>query len=184
GARVLASFAWTGHGAADDGTRGLVHLAGDIVHLLAAAVWLGALAALAMLLLQAQPTASPERLAALHGALEGFSGIGSAVVALLLASGLVNSWFLVDVARLGDLVRTPYGLVLTAKVAVFAGMLALAALNRFRLTPRLDRALGGGESLAPAIAALRRSLLLETSAGMAVLVLVSVLGALEPLTSS
>lgn len=41
-AGALASFAWTGHGVADDGVAGAVHLGADVIHLLAAGVWLGA----------------------------------------------------------------------------------------------------------------------------------------------
>ena len=59
GGAALASFAWTGHGASDDGLAGAVHLAGDVVHLLAAGVWLGALVSLAILLFTSGPRAAP-----------------------------------------------------------------------------------------------------------------------------
>ena len=170
GAIAMASFAWTGHGAADDGTAGLVHLVADVLHLLAAGVWLGALAVLAILLVGAS---DPE---VLRRGLEGFSGIGAAVVATLVLTGLVNSWFLVGPAHVGALVGSAYGLALIAKVAMFVGMLGLAALNRFSLTPRL--AMGGDPALA--IRALRTSVLLETGVAVVVMVLVSLLGTLEP----
>jgi copper resistance protein D len=174
GAAALASFAWTGHGASDDGPAGAVHLAGDVVHLLAAGVWLGALASLAILLFT---SSSPEALEALHRALAGFSGVGTATVAALLASGLLNSWFLVGPRHVRDLVATAWGLVLCAKVAVFVGMLALAGLNRFRLTPALERSLADP---ATALRRLRASVAVETCAGVAVLALVGVLGTLPP----
>src|SRR3546814_7577933 len=41
---ALATLAWTGHGAADEGLLGWVHLGADITHLLAAGIWVGALA--------------------------------------------------------------------------------------------------------------------------------------------
>ncbi len=180
GAGALASFAWTGHGAADDGVAGGVHLGADIIHLLAAGVWLGALAVLAALLLRAarQP---PDRwaLRTLHRGLEGFSGMGTAVVALLLLTGLVNSWFLIGPDHLSALATSAYGLLLVAKVVLFAGMLGLAAINRFRLTPGLGAALAGA-SPEPALVALRRSILLETAAAIAVLALVGLLGTLAP----
>ncbi len=62
-------------------------------------------------------------------------------------------------------------------------MLGLAAANRFRLTPRLAAAIGAGGPTAAAVADLRRSVLVETSIGVLVLVLVSLLGALAPLSS-
>ncbi len=182
GAGIVASFAWTGHGAADEGLAGGVHLASDVLHLLAAAVWTGALLAFCALLLQAGGAAG-EGLEALHGALKGFSGMGSAVVAVILATGLVNGWFLVGPARLAELAVTAYGLLLLAKVGLFAAMLGLAAVNRFRLTPRLEAALGQPACAAEALAALRRSIAVETAISLMVLLLVSVLGAIAPLSA-
>ncbi|MGH6970376.1 MAG: CopD family protein, partial [Caulobacteraceae bacterium] len=131
GAAALASFAWTGHGASDMGLAGDVHLGADVVHLLAAGVWLGALAVFAgVLSSRKRAKASVEALA---GALSGFAGVGSAAVAALLATGLVNAWFLVGPAHVADLFSTLYGRLLAAKVALFLGMTALAAANRWVL---------------------------------------------------
>ena len=181
GVVVLASFAWTGHGAADDGLAGLAHLGADVLHLLAAGVWLGALAALLMLAL----TTDFADLAAtrlLHGALAGFSGVGSGVVAILVLTGLINSWFLIGPSHLVDIASSTYGLILCAKLAAFAAMLGLAALNRFGLTPRLETA-SADAAAASVRADLRWSLLLETAAGGLVLGLVGALGALAPLSA-
>ena len=43
GAIAVGSIAWSGHAAASEGINGAAHLAGDIVHMLAASLWLGAL---------------------------------------------------------------------------------------------------------------------------------------------
>lgn len=181
GALALASFAWTGHGAADDGLAGLAHLGADLLHLLAAGVWLGALITLLILVLTTD-FADLSAMRALHGALAGFSGVGSAVVAILVLSGLVNSWFLIGPGHVAAIASSAYGLVLCAKLAAFAAMLGLAALNRFRLTPRLETARPGA-SAAGVRADLLRSLLLETAAGVLVIGLVGVLGALAPLSA-
>lgn len=178
GAVALASFAWSGHGADGEGAVGLFKLAADIVHLLAAGVWLGALAALLLLVLGARQ-AEAAAVGALHRALKGFSGVGSLVVATLVLTGLVNGWFLAGPDRIGAMASTAWGAVLLAKLAVFALTLGLAALNRFRLTPRLEQALAGLDP-ASALLALRRSLLAESAAGLSVLVLVSWLGTLAP----
>ena len=58
-------------------------------------------------------------------------------------------------------------------------MLALAALNRFRLTPALDLAVTPVASR-HALQRLRLSLMLETLAGIAILGLVAWIGSLEP----
>ena len=184
GAGATASFAWTGHGAIDDGAAGWAHLVGDILHLLAASVWLGALTVLTLLLLHAEGAGRRETPAALHRALAGFSGIGSGAVAVLLATGLLNSWFLIGPSHIAEIGRTTYGLLVLAKVALFAGMLALAAANRFQLTPRLGAALERDpDACDDAVAALRRSVLLETSLGAVVLLAVAVLGTLAPLST-
>lgn len=183
GLLILASFAWTGHGAAEAGAAGLVHAASDVVHLVAAGVWLGALAALALLLITAHRHEEALILPPLHRALEDFSGIGSTIVALLIATGLVNSWFLVGPSHLADLFRTTYGWLLLIKILAFGAMLMLAAANRFLLTPRLGGALTQGAPSLAAVRALRRSILIESGLGIAVLVLVSVLGMLAPLSA-
>ena len=183
GAGIVASFAWTGHGSSGDGAGRLAHLAGDVLHLWAAAVWLGALAALSVLLVRSKATTAPEELAALHRALKGFSGLGSAIVAVLLATGVANSWFLIGPSHLAEVPGTTYGVLLLAKIGLFGIMLMIASANRFRLTPWLGSALKERASMAPALAALRCSVLVESGLGALVLVLVSLLGTLAPLSS-
>jgi putative copper resistance protein D len=178
GAAVVASFAWTGHGVKDEGAAGLVHLAGDIVHLLAAAIWIGALLALVALLL----TSIRERTSArdaLRG-LDAFSSIGVAVVALLLLSGVINGWFLVGPSHIAQLLTSPYGLLLDAKLVLFAAMLALAAANRYRLVPRLNAALAQTGPHEESVSLLRRNIALETGLALLVLAVVSLMGTLEP----
>ena len=54
-AGTLASLAWAGHGAATPGRPGDLHLAADILHLLAAGAWVGSLIPLALLLAEIAP---------------------------------------------------------------------------------------------------------------------------------
>jgi putative copper resistance protein D len=178
GAIACTSFAWMGHGAATEGPAGIVHLVSDIGHSLAAAVWIGALVAFAFLLLPDRRASASDR--ALYESLRRFSGIGSVTVALIVLTGLVNSWFLVGPDRLTDFWTTLYGQVLLAKLLGFAGMLGLAASNRYRLTPALGDALGAGASYDNTLSALRRSLIVETLVAFAVLGLVAWLGTLPP----
>jgi len=183
GAAALATFAWTGHGATEEGWAGALHAAADILHLWAGGAWLGALAALAILLRPRRRPAAPAELEALHAALAGFSGVGSIVVAVILLTGLVNSWFLVGPSRILDMPYSAYGVLLLIKLGVFVGMLGLAATNRFRLTPALARGLADGEPDA-AVADLRQSVFVETGAGASILVLVGVLGTLAPVAAA
>lgn len=178
GAAIAASFAWTGHGAATEGAGRPVHLAADVLHLLAAGLWLGALPPLLLLVRRAQRSeSSADEARFAHDALHGFSGVGTLAVTLLVATGLVNAWFLVGPDRIGALAETLYGQLLLVKLALVALMLALAAANRFRLTPALGRRLAGPDQ---ALAALRRSVAVETAAGLLVLAAVAWLGTLAP----
>lgn len=178
GAVATASLAWMGHAAAGEGFSGGIHLISDIVHVLAAGTWIGALFGFLELLL-AWPRTSDER-GALHSALHRFSGTGSLLVALLVATGLVNSWVLVGPDRIDALWATPYGQLLTLKLGIFAAMLGLAAVNRFHHVPDLGQAVGNNACAPQAIARLRRSIALETIAGVAILFLVAWFGTMEP----
>lgn len=172
---ALSTLPWTGHGAMDEGIAGWVHLSADIVHLLASGVWIGALGGLVLLIFRPVAGMSATHVALSHRALEGFSDIGTGAVALIVLTGLVNGWFLVGIANLGAMVTALYGQLLSAKLLLFLGMLVLAAINRFRLTPAL--ADGGTQA---AIGALRRSLFAETGLAVTILALVAWLGTLSP----
>ncbi|MBR7618686.1 copper homeostasis membrane protein CopD [Phenylobacterium sp. 20VBR1] len=181
GAVISASFAWMGHGAATEGALGLLHLSADILHTLAAGAWIGALVAFFLLLRPRAPSVMLDGV--LHNALHDFSGVGTGLVAVIVATGLVNSWFLVGPARISGLWTTPYGQLLSLKLVLFVSMLALAAANRFRLTPALGAAIDGGQASDHALDALRRSLLFETALSILVLGLVAWLGTLAPVSA-
>jgi putative copper resistance protein D len=180
GGAICATFAWMGHGAATEGKYGIVHLAGDIAHTLAAAGWVGALVVFCGLVTTS--VSSPTAQKALGTSLAQFSLAGSVFVAIIIGSGLINSAFLVgwDVPRI---VSTRYGQVLIAKLVLFSLMLALALANRIRHTPALIEALTRGGDPAAALLRLRRSVTVETITAAAVIALVSWLGMLEPVTA-
>ena len=175
GGVALGTLAWTGHGAMDEGARGWVHLIADIAHLLAAGAWIGALIAFLTLAYRK----STDTLL-LHRVLHAFAVTGTAVVVVLIVTGAISGWVLVGPANSGALATTDYGRLLLLKLALFALMIVLASANRYLLTPALaaaphDRA---------ALLALRRSLLVETLAALAILMLVSWLGLLAPPASA
>ncbi len=178
GAVAVATLAWSGHGAADVGAVGMLRLGSDIVHLLAASAWIGALALLLALVSPRGPAARA-RVVAAHEALAGFSRTGTVIVGLIVATGLLNGAFTVGVDNLAALPGSLYGQLLLAKLLLFAAMLGCAALNRFRLTPALHAARGAGQEAA-ALAHLRRSVAIETALAVLVLALVAWLGRLEP----
>lgn len=176
---ALATLAWTGHGAMDDGVAGWAHLVADILHLLAAGAWVGAL--LGLVLLVARPVARVDaaHLKLTHRALHGFGAVGTLVVATIVVTGLFNAWLLVGAGHALELGATLYGRLLIAKLALFGAMLGLASLNRYRLTPSFERSIARDDH-AGALRALRLSLGVETACIIAILALVAWLGTLEP----
>ena len=179
GGVALASLAWGGHGAMTEGTGGTVHLASDIVHLLASGVWLGALLALSYLLFRPRRIMTSAHIDVSHRALASFAFVGTTVVTVLVLTGLVNSWFLIGLERAGSILENLYGQLLVAKLLLFLLMLGLAAINRYRMTPALEAAIARGDHNA-AVTGLRTSLATETGSAVAILALVAWLGTLAP----
>ena len=176
---AVATLAWAGHGAMSSGAIGWLHLGADVLHLLAAAGWIGAILALCMLLFDLRAVIDHERIARLNRALSQFSSMGTVFVAVILATGLVNVWVIVGWPHLSALPGSDYGRLLIAKIALFLVMLCLAAANRFRLSPALGHAQLHGH-VGPALRALRVSLLLEIICALIILGIAAWLGTLAP----
>lgn len=176
---ALATLAWTGHGAAGEGNAGWIQLAADIVHLLAAGIWIGALAVFAVILTRPAKRMTDEDIGAVAAALDRFAAVGTIVVVLLIATGLISSVMLVGIENVAALPSTLYGQLLIIKLMLFAAMLVLAAANRWRLTPALVHSTDFGNRLS-AVKALRRSLAAEVVAAALILGLVAWLGTLSP----
>jgi len=134
-ALIVASLAWAGHGGATPGTPGDLHLVADIVHLLAAGLWLGTLLPLALLLAEARHSSKDDWAHIAQIAVGRYSRLAMASVLALLAGGLVNTWFLAGTVP--AMVGTEYGRLLLVKIALFVAMLLIAAVNLRRLGPRL-----------------------------------------------
>lgn len=166
----LIGPAWTGHAGATPGGAGQFPLAADAVHLLAAGAWLGSLPPLAMLLAAARRQKEPSWAAVTAVAVQRFSLLGLASIGALLASGIVNSWY--EVGSLDHLVTTPYGQLVLVKLGLFAAIIAIAAVNRLYLTPRL--------AVAGAVHRLQNNSVVETVLGFAAILVVGFLGAMAP----
>jgi putative copper resistance protein D len=174
---LVAAIAWTGHAAGTVGTKAPIHLASDALHLLAAAAWIGGLVPLGLLLRWARMKGGEPGLSIAAQVARRFSALGIICVGVLLASGLVNSWILVG--SMAGLIGTDYGLLVVAKVVLFAGMVAIAAVNRTRLTPRLLEPAGSGMA-SNAMRQLSRNITIEMILGLSIFAVVGVLGTLHP----
>jgi putative copper resistance protein D len=176
---ALGTLAWAGHGVSNTGPFGGVHLAADILHLLAAGGWVGALASLLMLLFDPAVRRDPSHVARLDRALQGFSSMGMALVATILVTGIVNVASVVGWVPIDRFLGNAYGQLLTAKIGAFLVMLGLAAANRFWLSPALSHARSAPRTQG-ALRALRLSVCLELLFAVLVLLIVAALGTLTP----
>jgi copper resistance protein D len=171
----VAALAFAGHAAAGDGAEGIIHEAADVLHLVAAAAWVGALLPLAIVLGAARAEGNPSAFAVARTATLRFSTLGIASVGTVIATGIVNTYELTGSAA--ALFGTGYGRLLLVKIALFLAMLAIAAVNRTRLTPRL---VAGGAAAGPALRQLRTNALIEAVIGALILFIVAALGTLPP----
>ncbi|QUJ78221.1 CopD family protein [Sulfitobacter albidus] len=145
---IAGSFAQIGHSLGDP--RGALAIA-LVIHILAAALWIGALA----------PLHRAVGVARGAGLLHHFGKVALYGVAVLVATGFALAWMLVG--TLLALVSTAYGLGLLVKVLIVCGLLGIAALNKLWLVP----ALGAGRPGAKR--ALRRSISVEMIAVVLIL---------------
>lgn len=158
GLGVLAQ-SWLGHGAAMGGPEGNALLAFSLLHIGAAACWLGTLPALALGIARSD---TPQALA------QAYSRLGLICVALILASAFLQYWLLIG--HLSAVLTTGYGAAALLKTVLFAALLALAARNRFRLTPTLPASRK----------ALRHAIAWEIALGLILLAAAGVLMQLPP----
>jgi putative copper resistance protein D len=168
---ALALLAGTGHSQNHEGWLRVVHEVFDSAHLLAAGMWLGGLLPLGFVL---AASLGRDDVQTLSNILQRFSAVAIVAVGILAASGLVNAWLLVG--HPVALISTRYGQVLSAKLLLFAAMLALAAVNRFHITPRL----AAGDAPPALLHWLAWNVALEQLLGLGVIAAVSVLGTLPP----
>ena len=176
-AALVGTLAWAGHGGAGTGMQGALHLAADVLHLIAGAAWVGALIPLALLLRAALADPGHVSFTIARAGVLRFSTLGIGSVATLLVSGLVNTWVLAG--SVPALVETDYGRLLLFKIALFLAMLVFAAANRLQLTPRLTSSCGA-DAVTTALGQIRRNTLVEAGLGAIVIIIVSVLGTMPP----
>jgi copper transport protein len=130
----------------------------NAIHVAAMAIWLGGLATLLLVLPAAtrSATSPADRGRLLAGPLGRFSALALVMVALIMASGLIQAY--VYVRHLGDLLSTGYGRAVLAKFLLLLAVIGIAAYNRRTVIPRLRRVaeLGGTPGLPGVL--LRRAL--------------------------
>jgi copper transport protein len=170
--------ALSGHGSSQSPVA--LNFTVNALHVGAMAVWLGGLGALLLVLPAATRSATTptDRGRLLAGPLARFSNVALAMVALLMATGLIQAY--VYVRHLGDLVSTGYGRAVLAKFLLLLGVMAVAAFNRRDSVPRLEAIAERGESPGHPGVLLRRALRAEVALLAVVIAVTAALASYAP----
>jgi copper transport protein len=122
---TLVTFSVGSHAAAVPGSGWAI--LGDLIHLVAAAIWQGGLVVMALLLWQMRHQQSPSELVALRQSVARFSAIATLAVFFLAVTGIFSSFVQLDAIQ--QLWMTNYGRVLVAKLVLVGGTMGLALFN-------------------------------------------------------
>ena len=142
GAAYLAfTPALAGHASIQSPTA--VFFPSDVIHVLAASIWVGGIACLLLALPAAtRRLEGPERTGLLLATLTRFSPLALGAVIAIALTGVVQAY--IDVRTLSGLFHTTYGLLVLAKVALLVALIGLGWVNRGRVIPGLKRIAGEG----------------------------------------
>jgi copper transport protein len=157
GTALVASFPYGGH--ATTQTPEGVLVPADVLHVVAAAAWLGGLVLLLAAFWPRRGTPTGE---AWH-ATAAFSRTAVWAIAAIVIAGSVQAWFYLG--SLSAFVEHTYGVAVLAKIALVAAIVGIGAANRRRVAAATDRA----------ASALRRAMVAEVVIAVAILAATSVL---------
>jgi len=136
---VLAFLAVALGGHANSADPRFAAVATDAVHLLAAAVWLGGLAQIALAWLPLERTVDRQlRRAVMAGVLKRFGRLALPAFLIVASTGLANAW--IQLGEPSALWQTSYGRLLGLKIALVAATALVSYWHAIRLRPRLLRA--------------------------------------------
>jgi len=140
----------------------------DVLHVLAASVWVGGIA----FLLLALPAATrrlegPERSRLLLAVLSRFSPLALAAVLVIAITGVVQAY--IDVRSVHALLHSTYGALILVKTALLCALIGLGWVNRERVIPALERVTAADEPPAGTGVLARRTLRGELTAMVCVL---------------
>lgn len=165
---ALGSLGLVGHAAMDTGAMGLFNRTSQILHLLSSGFWVGSLAPLLYCLAEIN---RPRHAADAGRALRRFSGFGHVAVAIVVLSGVSNTWFILRGAALDA--DSLYQQLLGAKVLIALTMVCLAVVNRYLFVPKIP---DGG----PGARLLTHGTIAEMVLSAALVGIVALLGTLSP----
>ena len=176
---ALLTSSFNSHGAALL-SGAYLGIAADWLHFLGVAAWLGGLMSLVYVLPIAVHGSQATGDRVMARAVARFSNLALIAVGVIIATGIFQAWL--EVGAWDGFVSTAYGLSVTAKVALLALILVLAAFNLLVARPRLARMAASGSAAAASGLARRFtvSVRAEVALGIVVLVVAAILTGLSP----
>jgi copper transport protein len=164
-AYLAATPALSGHASIQSPTG--VFFPSDVVHVLAASVWVGGIACLLMALPAAtRRLAGPQRSRLLAAVLARFSPMAHVAVIAIAVTGVIQAY--IDVRSLHGLLHSTYGALIIAKTVLLLSLICLGWVNRGRVIPALKRIAAAGSAPSGAGVLARRTLRGELSLMLAV----------------
>lgn len=166
---LVVAGAWTSHAAARSGDRA-IPMVFDVLHQLAAAIWVGGLVHLLVAAFAAVERSSERAWSA--ALLQRFSAMALGAVAVLILAGVGLTTRYVDGVH--GMVGTAYGVMVLTKIVLLGGLLLLGAGNFFAI-----RRFASAERLL-SVLRLRRFVEVELGLGITVLFAAASLTSLPP----
>jgi copper transport protein len=141
-AYLAATPALSGHASIQSPT--VIFFPSDVLHVLAASVWVGGIACLLFALPAAtKQLAGPNRSRLLLAALVRFSPMALTAVIVIALSGVVQAY--IDVRTLHALFHSTYGALIIVKIILLLSLIGLGWVNRERVIPAFKRIIGAEE---------------------------------------
>ena len=161
---LLATPGLTGHAVTVSPV--VLSVGADALHMLAAAAWMGGLAALLLVAMRSsRDVEETERVRWMTPVVGRFSSLATVSVIVLVLTGTYRAW--AEVGALDALFGTTYGTLLLVKIGLFVPLLGLGALNNIWTRRRLKGAVDGAYG-SSALSRLRRSVAVEVILGIVV----------------
>jgi copper transport protein len=178
---LLLSAALSGH--ARGSSLPVPNVLVALIHVAAAAAWVGGLVALvAVAFPAARDQVEADRASILAPVVARFSDLAVLSVLAIVASGIYSAWM--EIGTLRAVTTSNYGLIFLAKLAAFLPVLALGGINNRWTKPRLVRAVRDRMNARASLLLLRRLVALEIGMIAVVLALTVLLLQLSPPVTS
>lgn len=179
-AAALTSLAWSGHAAATPGSMGTLHRLNDAAHLIAAAMWIGAIFGFLLSVRAAHRRPARVEAEPLFDALRRFAPIGLVLVALVSITGILNAQLIFGIADVPRVLAGPYGWLLAAKLGLVGLMLLCAARNATIARRRASVSAVSAAGFSETLRVIRTSLAVEALTGTVVIAIIACLGLMSP----